>query len=95
MIRRWISRMTARVISTILLLGFLVESSLLACPVCYGNKDSAEVEGARWAILFLLGITGIVLSGVVAFVVRLRRRSQVALDSAVDVPSSNEESLAL
>lgn len=57
-----------------------VEAEALACPVCYGDKESAEVEGARWAILFLLGITGTVLSGVVAFVIHLRRRARLLQD---------------
>ncbi|MEX2117084.1 MAG: hypothetical protein WEB37_09360 [Bacteroidota bacterium] len=82
-------RMAARAFSDALLLIVFVESQLLACPVCYGDKNSAEVEGARWAILFLLGVTGTVLSGVVAFVLHVRRRSRKAQDGTVDVRSSN------
>lgn len=71
-----------RFLSLIVLVTLFVHSEALACPVCYGDKESAEVEGARWAILFLLGVTGTVLSGVIAFVVHLRRRARAELTSS-------------
>ena len=55
----------------------LVPDIVLSCPVCFGDKASAEVEGAKWAILFLLGVTGTVLSGVVSFMVYLRKRTKM------------------
>jgi hypothetical protein len=61
-------------ISTILVFMVLPDIAV-SCPVCFGDKASAEVEGAKWAILFLLGVTGTVLSGVVTFVIYLRKRS--------------------
>jgi heme/copper-type cytochrome/quinol oxidase subunit 2 len=66
-----------------------VEQTAFSCPVCYGEKESAETEGARWAILFLLGVTGTVLTAIVAFVVRMRRRSR--LHSVSGMPTSLEE----
>ncbi|MEX1138820.1 MAG: hypothetical protein WEF53_05720 [Bacteroidota bacterium] len=81
-------RPVLRAFSVFLLLMIFVQSQASACPVCYGNKESAEVEGARWAILFLMGVTGTVLSGVVAFVVYLRRRARLLQDEVIDVPSS-------
>ena len=51
----------------------------VSCPVCFGDKSSAEVEGARWAIVFLLGVTGTVLSGVLTFAIYLRRRARLNL----------------
>ncbi len=51
----------------------------VSCPVCFGDKSSAEVEGARWAIVFLLGVTGTVLSGVLTFALYLRRRVRLNL----------------
>lgn len=60
-----------------------------ACPVCYGEKGSAATEGLNWAIVFLLGVTGTVLSAVGAFFLRMKRRSKVTLDGDVDSPSVN------
>lgn len=62
----------------------------VSCPVCFGDKASAEVEGAKWAILFLLGVTGTVLSGVVMFVVYLRKRSRIS-GAAMDSNHFNRE----
>jgi hypothetical protein len=60
-----------------------------ACPVCFGDAQSAEVEGAKWAILFLVGLTGIVLAGIVAFAMHMRRRSRMTLGGTVHLPSPN------
>ncbi len=85
MTKKLIVRMTLRTLGALFFTLAIVETSVFACPVCYGDQKSAEVEGARWAILFLLGVTGTVLTGVVAFVLRVRRRSRQA---PVGVPSS-------
>ncbi len=64
-----------RTTACILALVFLYDGAL-ACPVCFGNQASAEGEGAKWAILFLLGVTGTVLTGVFSFGLYLRKRSR-------------------
>jgi heme/copper-type cytochrome/quinol oxidase subunit 2 len=86
MMKNLIARMAMRALAAFFLCAAFVETRVLACPVCYGDNESAEVEGARWAIFFLLGVTGTVLSGVVAFVVHIRRRSRHA---PVEAPSSH------
>ena len=45
-----------------------------ACPMCYGDPQSSSAEGMNMAIVSLLGVTGSVLAGVVAFFLFLRRR---------------------
>ena len=46
-----------------------------ACPVCFNPSEaSSATQGLNLAIFTLLGITGGVLSGVVAFVIQMRRR---------------------
>lgn len=45
-----------------------------ACPNCYGDPDSSMTAGMNMAIVSLLGITGGVLAGFMAFFVFLRRR---------------------
>lgn len=73
----------------LLSITLLAASEALACPVCYGDQESAEVEGTKWAILFLLGVTGTVLSGVVAFALHVRRRAKMTLNGDINMPSPN------
>ena len=82
---RTLQRMSAWAFLCVLLLP----AQVFACPVCFGDEGSAEVEGARWAIMFLLGITGTVLSGIIAFVFHVRKRARMTLDGNVDMPSPN------
>jgi len=53
----------------------LFHATVTACPTCYGAPGSPMTDGMNMAILSLLGITGGVLSGVVAFFLHMRRRS--------------------
>ena len=46
-----------------------------ACPSCFGDQNSAEVQGMKWAILSLLGVTGAVLAAITAFIFFLRRQA--------------------
>jgi hypothetical protein len=47
----------------------------LACPVCFGNADSAQTRGAQAGILALLAVTVVMLSSIAAFFfIYLRRR---------------------
>jgi hypothetical protein len=50
----------------------------MACPVCYSPSDPVITESLNAGILVLLGITGAVLAGIVAFVVSLVLRAQRA-----------------
>ena len=47
-----------------------------SCGTCYGDLNSAAVEGMNWAIIFLLGTTGSVLSGVVLSIISIGRKSK-------------------
>ena len=49
---------------------------LLACATCYGAADAAMTRGMNAAILTLLGITGVVLGGIIAAIVCLVRRAR-------------------
>jgi heme/copper-type cytochrome/quinol oxidase subunit 2 len=55
----------------------IAEQSALACPSCYGAPDSQVTNGMNMAIVSLLGITGGVLAGFVAFFVYLRKRARM------------------
>lgn len=55
----------AAIASPVLVLMLLVLSSpAAACPVCYGETDSAVIDGVRWSVLFLgLLVYGVILGG--------------------------------
>lgn len=61
------------------MLCFLVWAALpasaQACAVCFGSPASADTKALSFAILALLGVLGLVLAGVVAFIVYLGRHS--------------------
>ena len=47
----------------------------LACPVCFGNADSAQTRGAQAGILALLAVTVVMLLSIAGFFfIYLRRR---------------------
>ena len=57
-------------------LGALAASPvLLACPVCFQVEHSATTDGVRAAVIVLMSVTAAVLSGFVAFGVRVSRGS--------------------
>ena len=59
----------------VVLVVLLAHQSSVACPNCYGDVNSSEVQGMKWAIFALLGVTGTVLVGVSAFFLYLRKRA--------------------
>jgi uncharacterized membrane protein YozB (DUF420 family) len=42
----------------------MITASLIACPICFGDPNSAQVHGARVGVLFLLAVTVIVLTAI-------------------------------
>lgn len=47
-----------------------------SCGTCYGDPNSSAVEGMNWAIIFLLGTTGSVLSGIVLSIISIGEKSK-------------------
>tara|TARA_B100000579_G_C22793758_1_gene835965 strand:+ start:737 stop:964 length:228 start_codon:yes stop_codon:yes gene_type:complete len=60
----------------IIVLSIFISSSLYACGTCFGDPNSAAVEGMNWAIISLLVTTGGVLSGILLSVRKLANRSK-------------------
>ena len=60
----------------IIVLSIFIRSSLYACGTCFGDPNSAAVEGMNWAIISLLVTTGGVLSGILLSVRKLANRSK-------------------
>jgi|GEM_PF-1420668 len=69
-----------------LFLGWTTDAS--ACTVCFGAKDDPVTGAIAQSILFLLGVIGIVLLGIVAFFARIIIRS-------ARMPLADEEVLAI
>ena len=53
-----------------------------ACAVCFGDPNSGQTAGANNAILFLVGVTGVMLASFAAFFLYLRKRSRLAAEMA-------------
>jgi hypothetical protein len=54
----------------------------LACPVCFGNPNSAQTRGAQAGILALLMVTVAVLASIAGFFfIYLRRRIRMFEES--------------
>ena len=66
----------SRAIWCLLTLLWLVLPRLAgACPACYGESDSPLAHGMNAGIFTLMGVVGLVLSGVAAFGIFLAHRA--------------------
>jgi hypothetical protein len=54
----------------------LLPPAAAACPSCYGASSGPVIDGMNLAVLVLIGVTGGVCSGIVAFAVRVVRRER-------------------
>jgi hypothetical protein len=46
-----------------------------ACSVCFGEPGTPMSSGLFWGVVSLLGVVGVVLTGIVAFFIHVARRS--------------------
>ena len=54
----------------------------LACPVCFGNADSAQTKGVQAGIIALLAVTVAMLASIAGFFfIYLRRRIRMFEES--------------
>ncbi len=67
----------ARISLTILacLAALLSAAPALACSVCYGDPNSAMTQGAKAGVLVLLGVVGLVLTGLASLLIFWMRRA--------------------
>ncbi len=58
------NRLASMSLAILACLGVLLSSQpALACSVCYGDPNSAMTQGAQAGVLVLLGVVGVVLTG--------------------------------
>ena len=62
----------AIVLTTVVLVG--VPNLVFACPVCFGNPDSAQTKGMQAGILALLAVTVTMLASFAGFFFYYLRR---------------------
>jgi hypothetical protein len=75
----------ARVIATAVIVLIGGESSVLACPVCFGAEETSMIDGTKLGILVMLAITFAVQGGFVGFFLYLRRRARRNADVELDL----------
>ena len=51
-------------------------SSVFACPVCFGAEETSLIDGARLGVLVMLGVLFAVQGGFVGFFLYLRKRAK-------------------
>jgi len=59
-------------------------SSVFACPVCFGAEETSVIDANKIGILILLGITLAVQGGFAAFFFYLRKRAKLIADADLD-----------
>jgi hypothetical protein len=52
-----------------------------ACPVCFGQSDSAMALATNTAVFFMLGVTVSVLAGFAGFFIYLMRRGKLVAEA--------------
>ena len=68
------------VLATVTLVA--VPKLALACPVCFGNPNSAQTRGAQAGIAALLAVTVVMLASIAGFFfIYLRRRIRMFEES--------------
>jgi hypothetical protein len=64
---------------TLVLLG--APRVALACPVCFGQNDTAMGNAIKAGVILMLVLVGLVLAGFAAFIVQLNRRARMLAET--------------
>ena len=73
-----------RVVIAMLVLLIGSSANAYACPVCFGAEESHLIDGTKFGILVLLGITLAVQGAFVGFFVYLRNRAKRIAEIELD-----------
>lgn len=66
-------RLAARAAAAAALATAVLPAVAQACAVCYGNADGRMIDGTRLSVIFLLGLTYLLLGGGVGLFLLSRR----------------------
>lgn len=69
-------RSVIRLSRTCLVLILTSAVPALACPVCYGESDSAAAQGINMGIWVLLGVTGVMLACALSLILTIWYRTK-------------------
>ena len=69
---------------TAVFVAIVGDSSVLACPVCFGAEETAMIDGAKLGVFVMLAITLAVQGGFVGFFLYLRKRAKRIADIELD-----------
>jgi len=69
---------------TAVFVAIVGDSSLLACPVCFGAEETSMIDGAKLGVFVMLAITLAVQGGFVGFFLYLRKRAKRIADIELD-----------
>ena len=78
MSQKRLARMSLAIL--VCLAALLTAQPVLACSVCYGDPNSAMTHGAQAGVIVLLGVVGVVLTGLASMLLFWMRRT-AKLDS--------------
>ena len=67
---------TSHVVAIAIAVLIAGDTSLLACPVCFGAEETAMIDGTKLGIAVMLAITFAVQGGFLGFFLYLRRRAK-------------------
>ena len=82
------NRVISMSLAIVACLGALLSAQpVLACSVCYGDPNSAMFQGAQAGVLVLLGVVGVVLTGLASLLLFWMRRAAKlrAVEEAIGV----------
>lgn len=65
-----------KLLMTAIALFFGGNSTLLACPACFGAEETGMIDGARLGVLVMLAILLVVQGAFVAFFLYLRKQAK-------------------
>ena len=65
----------------VLALGLFASSQASACPVCIGDPNSLFVKSANMAVIFMLGVVGVMLAAFAGLFILWSRRDKQQLMS--------------
>lgn len=57
--------------------GMIVPDFVQACAVCFGDPSSPLTIGAKAGVLFMIGVLGVVLGGILAAIIYFIHRSRI------------------